>query len=112
MFGVGSTRVRVFVCVEPTDMRCSFQGLSGKVRTLVKGDPLSGDLYCFVNRRGNYMKVLYWSHGGYCIWSKRLIKGSFTLPTGRELSLEELQQVVDGIDLRKVKKQRRFSLAA
>lgn len=104
-----SSRIRVYVCRRATDMRCSFNGLSGLVRGVLREDPLSGHLFCFFNRRRNYIKVLYWDTSGYCIWSKRLVGGTFAVPNLKQLSLNELQSVLDGIDVETTKRKKRFS---
>lgn len=70
-------RVRAFVYGEPVDMRKSFTGLYALTRHALQRDPLSGDLYVFINRRGNYLKCLYWDRSGFCLWAKRLERGRF-----------------------------------
>jgi transposase len=90
-------------------MRKSFNGLSGMVRTALRSDPLNGHLFCFFNRRRTYVKILYWDTTGYALWSKRLVKGTFSVVSEEELTLSELDQVLDGIDLRKIKKNKRYS---
>jgi transposase len=69
--------VRVFIYGQPVDMRKSFTGLYALTRQALKRDPLSGDLYVFVNRRGDYLKCLYFDRTGFCIWAKRLERGRF-----------------------------------
>lgn len=95
--------MKVFVCTQPTDMRKSFDGLSGMVESVVSQNPLSGHLFCFRNRRGDKLKILYWSGDGLCIWAKRLEKGTFELPVsaqaGVEISPAELNMLIDGVAL-------------
>ena len=64
--------VRVWLCTQPTDMRKSYDGLSALVKNQLKENPLSGQLFVFINRKGNQVKILYFDRSGYCIWSKRL----------------------------------------
>ena len=71
--------VRVFLAVEPVDMRGSFDALGGRVRGLGL-DPQDGHLYVFVNRRRQLMKVLFFDRSGWCILAKRLEVGTFALP--------------------------------
>jgi len=63
-----------------TDMRKSFDGLGGLIHREMGRDPLSGDVYVFVNRRRDRIKFLVWESDGYWIWYKRLEKGTFRLP--------------------------------
>ena len=71
--------VRVFVAVEPLDMRGSFDALAGAVRRLGL-DPVDGHLYLFLNKRRRLAKALWFDGSGWCILSKRLERGSFQLP--------------------------------
>ena len=52
--------VRVFLCLEPVDMRRSFDGLAAAAQQVVRQDPLSGHLFVFRGRRGDRVKILYW----------------------------------------------------
>ena len=72
-----SAAVRVFLCTRPTDMRKSFDGLSGLVQEFLGQDPLSGHLFLFLNRRRDRVKILFWERDGLVIWYKRLEVGSF-----------------------------------
>ena len=72
--------VRVFVAVEPIDMRGSFDALAGAVRRLGL-DPVDGHLYLFLNRRRRLAKALWFDGSGWCLLSKRLETGSFQLPS-------------------------------
>ena len=82
-------RIRVFVYGEPVDMRKSFTGLYALTRHVLGQNPLSGDLYVFINRRGNYLKCLYWDRSGFCLWAKRLERGCF-VGKQREVGVLEL----------------------
>lgn len=108
--------VRLYVCTERVDMRKSFDGLAIAARELVGGDPLSGHLFFFFNRRGDICKAVWWSAGGYCLFGKRLAKGRFRVPAppGRgkshvELEAGELALLLAGIDLRDTRKRTRWS---
>jgi len=74
-FPEGAVRVQVYG--KPTDMRKSFDGLYALARQALGCDPLSGELFVFMNRRGSQMKVLYWDRTGFCVWAKRLERGGF-----------------------------------
>jgi transposase len=71
--------VRVFVAVEPLDMRGSFDALAGAVRRLGL-DPVDGHLYLFLNKRRRIAKALWFDGSGWCVLAKRLETGSFQLP--------------------------------
>ena len=84
------------------DMRKSFDGLIGLVQGLLHEDPLSGSLFVFFNRRGNYLKLVYWDRTGFCLFAKRLERGRFTLAGDamkQELSPRAFELILDGIVL-------------
>lgn len=111
-FPEGTTRV--FLHERPVDMRRSFTGLVAVVKQVLDEDPLSGSLFVFVNRRGNYAKALYWDRTGFCLWAKRLERGVFVSRhsgvTKRALSFTDLKLWLEGIDVRDVRRRQRFSL--
>lgn len=73
-----SSASRIWLCLEPTDMRCSFDGLSARVKQHLGEDPLGGSQwFAFLNRRATQIKVLGFERGGYRIRSKRLERGPF-----------------------------------
>ncbi len=95
-------RRRIFGYTRPTDMRKSFQGLLALVQEVFPEDPYSGSLFVFVNRRGNYAKVLAWDRTGFVLYAKRLERGRFVFPSSserQELSEQALRFFLDGIPL-------------
>lgn len=72
--------MRVFVAVQPVDGRKGIDGLAALVRSVLRNDPLDGSLYVFFSRRRDRARVLYFSHNGYWLLSKRLERGCFHLP--------------------------------
>jgi len=108
--------VRIFLHERPVDMRKSITGLTALVKHGLGEDPLSGSLFVFVNRRGNYLKLIYWDRTGFCLWAKRLERGVFmrrhsgTLK--RAMTYTDLKLLLEGIDASAVRRRRRFSLAA
>ncbi len=105
--------VKIYLAVEPTNLRMSFRGLSGLVRQRLQDDPLSGHLFCFLNRRRTMMKILFHDRSGYSIFYKRLSRGTFQLPAVPEgatqvrLDAGELALILEGIDLRSAKRRLR-----
>ena len=74
----------------------------GLVKSVLAEDPLSGSLYVFVNRRGNYVKLMGWDRTGWCLFAKRLEHGRFRFPQAeakQELSVQVFQLLLDGIAL-------------
>lgn len=111
-------RVRVFLCTSPTDMRKGFDTLAVLVREGLGYDPLSGHLFLFVGRRRDRLKLLYWDRDGYALWYKRLEQGTFRMPVAKpepasiELKASELAMLLEGIDLRSIKRRKRFQRPA
>lgn len=96
--------VRIFVAVDPVDLRGSFDALAGHVRRQ-HGDPLDGHLYVFLNARRTLMKVLWFDRNGWAIYSKRLERGTFELPGveagARRVIVDaaQLAMIIEGIPL-------------
>lgn len=104
---------RYYLYLGWTDMRKGFNGLSGLVRAELGQDPLSGDVFIFVNRKRDRMKLLLWDRNGYVIWYKRLERGVFELPSGElksyPISWNKLVMILEGIALKSVQQRERFS---
>ena len=101
MWSTGGVR-RIFAYGEPVDLRKSIDGLVGLVKGALEEDPLSGSLFVFLNRRGTYLKLVYWDRTGFCLFAKRLEQGRFRLPAARrkqELSGQVFHLLLDGIAL-------------
>ncbi len=71
---------RVWLAAGITDMRCGFNGLAAKAHTTLSEDPYSGHVFVFRGRRGDLIKVLWWSGDGLCLLAKRLERGRFVWP--------------------------------
>ena len=101
MFASSEVR-RIFAHHNPVDMRKSFDGLVALVKNDLCEDPLSGSLYVFLNRRRNYLKLVYWDRTGFCLFAKRLEQGRFTIPgtsQPEELNERTVRLILDGITL-------------
>lgn len=105
-------QIRVHLYGEPTDMRCSFDGLQALTRHAMGLDPLDGRLYVFINRRATQLRVLYFDRSGFCVWAKRLEAGRFlsdwTRVRTREMDWTGLKLLLEGLEGKRVRK--RFSL--
>ncbi len=101
-----ATRIYLYRC--PCDMRKSFDGLCGLIRSELGSDPLSGSLFVFLNRRRNMIKCLYWDRDGFAIWFKGLEKGCFNLPyissTDGRIDRLQLTLLLEGVVPKKVNK--------
>lgn len=81
----------------PTDMRKSYHTLSGIVSNVLGCDPCNGDVYIFMNRARNRIKLLHWEPGGMVIYSKLLEAGTFGYPSG--MGKDEMNSVIEWRDL-------------
>jgi transposase len=104
-------QVRVHVYGRPTDMRKSFDGLYTLTRQELGQDPLSGNLFAFINRRATQIKVLYFDRTGLCVWAKRLEAGRFLSDwrkvQTREMDWTGLKLLLEGIEVKAQKKRYR-----
>lgn len=103
MFSLGR-EMRYWLYSEPTDMRKSFHTLCGLVRNKIGGDPMNGDVYIFVNKRRNRVKLLHYETGGMVIYAKMLYRGTFGMPipgskdvVTSSIKWEDLLKMVEGI---------------
>jgi hypothetical protein len=108
---------KIWLCVEPTDMRKSFDTLAARVREHLRGDPLSGAWYVFRGMRGDRLKILYWDGDGFALWQKRLAKGTFEFPkvigpgASVEISATDLALILGGVALN-AKRRMRYTRTA
>jgi transposase len=98
--------VEVFVCLEPVNLRCSFDRLATLAQERVGRDARSGALVLFFGRRQDALKVLYFDGSGLCIFYKRLDRGRFRVPTSPDsrtvaiaMSEQELDALLDGVEI-------------
>lgn len=95
--------VRIYVSVQPVDLRKSFDGLAALTREILKQDPVSGHLFVFRNREGHRAKVLFWDRTGFILLYKRLEGARFRFPQVKADCLEvdavQLRMLLDGIEL-------------
>jgi len=89
-------------------MRKSFDGLCGLIKSGLKKDPLSGDVFVFVNRRRTLMKLILWDRNGFLLCYKRLEEGTFELPPDGEPTWAQMTMMLEGVSLESVKYRRRY----
>ena len=115
MLSLSSTQ-RYFLYARPTDMRKGFSGLSGLVRRHIGHPLMGGDVFIFVNRRRDRIKLLMWDATGFALYYKQLEQGTFELPdSGRGQSVElgwaELGMLLEGIEIKSAKRRKRYAKA-
>jgi len=95
---------RIWLAAGVTDMRCGFNGLAAKVETALSADPFNGHVFVFRGRRGDIIKLLWWTGDGLCLLAKRLERGRFIWPQATSgtvtLTQAQLSMLLEGIDWR------------
>ena len=113
-----SCNERYFFYNQITDMRKGCYGLCGIVQNELKKNILSGDVFVFINKRHNQIKLLQWDKDGFALYEKRLEKGSFEYPahtqSGTDILLTnlQLQHILQGVILQSVRHKKRFIIKA
>lgn len=113
MFTLSSTN-RFYLYSNPTDMRKSFNGLSGIVQNELKGNPLTGDVFLFINKSRDKIKLLHWGAGGFTLYYKRLEEGRFELPDydlsacSIRLDYAQMVMLVDGLSIKNIHRRKRY----
>ena len=107
---------RILVAVEAVDGRKGIDSLAGVVRSVLKGDPLSGDLFVFKNRPGDKLKILAWMGDGFSLYLRRLERGTFAFPAAGDASVPvtptQLAMILGGLDPAKARERRRYKISA
>lgn len=114
MFTLGSSLHFQLYC-KPTDMRKSFDGLSGLIQNNLNQSPVNGDVYVFINKSRNKIKLLHWSGNSFVLYYKRLESGTFEHPTydietgSYQLSYSQIVMLIDGISIKNITKNKHFT---
>ncbi|MDB4442951.1 IS66 family insertion sequence element accessory protein TnpB [Saprospiraceae bacterium] len=121
MLSFSSTQ-RYFIYPNHCDMRKGFNGLGGLVNDFFDHPLMSGDVFIFLNRRRTHIKLLMWDATGFAIYYKRLEAGTFemprhnttltsplTKPKAIELRWSELVLLLEGIEIKSIKKRKRYT---
>lgn len=109
--------MRIYVHTRPTDMRKSFDGLCGLVRSVFHADPLDGSLFLFINRRRDRIKILWWDRDGLVLFYKRLEAGTFEMlqadddAATLEIDATQLAMLLGGVTLDSARRRRRYARA-
>ena len=110
------TKARIFLRPGTTDLRKAVNGLSMIVQETIKQDPFSGSVFLFCNRERKLLKAVYWDKTGFWLCQKRLEKNRFPWPydesEARELTADELQMLLSGIDFFKAHKELNYKKVA
>lgn len=99
-----------------TDMRKGFDSLAGIVLNQLGKSPASGEVFIFINRRRNQVKLLFWEGDGFSIYYKRLEKGTYEIPaqgpgtSSLYISSSQLRWMLEGVSLRSIKLRPRYRL--
>jgi len=102
-------------------MRKGFAGLSGLVRQYINHELLSGDVFIFINRRRDRIKLLMWDVTGFALYYKQLERGTFeaafklpetTKDGSVELSWSDLVMLLEGIEIKSIKRRKRYQKTA
>jgi len=115
MFSLNSS-LQYYLYNGTADMRNSFDGLSGIVKSRLGKDPLSGDVFIFINKRRNLVKLLRWEQGGFILYYKRLEIGTIEIPEmgkdtiSYEMSWSILVMMMEGISIKKIHQRKRFMM--
>lgn len=110
----GGSALRAYICAEPVDMRKSIDGLSQLVEPVFHADVFCGQVFVFVGKRRNKVKLLWWDRHGFFLLYKRLERGRFPPPEDlaqRGLPLTELVAYLDGIDLTRTRRLARVNVS-
>ena len=106
----------IFLYTEPTDLRKSFDGLSGIVRSALEADPTDGSLFLFINRRRDRLKILHWDGAGFWLYYRLLEAGTFEVIASEgkcaQIDSTQLAMLLGGVSLIRVKRRKRYQRAS
>ena len=116
MFALSTTHC-FHLYAHPTDMRKSFDGLSGLIKNTLGLNPITGDVFIFINKRRDKIKLLHWQGVSFTLYYKRLEKGTFELPQYDDsvksiaLSYTQMVMIVDGLTIKNIHKRKQYQPA-
>ena len=106
-----SSSCRYFLYRSPADMRFGINSLAGLVRNQLGSDPMSGDVFVFLGKRGNQVRLLQWDTDGFALYIKKLERGTYQWPQGADSSItsQQLSLLLQGVMLESVRMRKRYS---
>lgn len=106
-----SRHCRYFLYRSPADMRLGIYSLAGLVHNELRMDPLQGDVFVFLGKRLNQLRLLQWDRDGFCLYIKKLEQGTFQWPEGPHtlISSHQLTLLLEGVVLESVRLRKRYS---
>ena len=108
---------RIFIARAATDMRKSFNTLAALVEHQLGHDPFAGDVFVFIGKRRNRLKVLVWDASGFWLCARRLEEGTFAVPVPLleagaksvvQVSPAEMALVLEGISVHRATYHRHY----
>ena len=107
-----SANLRYFLCCSTIDMRNGLDGLAGIVRNHLRKDPISGDVFVFLNKTRTHIKLLYWDGDGFALFYKRLERGRYAHTvhndSSKQIKREELLMLLEGLSFDAMSKKKRY----
>lgn len=104
---IGNIRSKIFIYNGVCDMRKSIDKLSQLVAEEFDSNITDGDIYLFVNKKRDKIKILYWEKNGFWLCYKRLEKELFKMPKiigkAMEITIEQMQWLLSGLNIEKIK---------
>jgi transposase len=102
------------LCCSAIDIRNGFDGLAGIVRNHLKKDPVSGDVFIFLDKNRTHIKLLYWDGDGFALFCKRLERGRYALSAcepSKQIRREELLMLLEGLSFQKMSRKKRYEFS-
>ena len=106
-----SSSTRYFLYGEPTDMRFGINSLAGLVRNRLGFDTMNGDVFLFLGKRSNQIRLIQWDRDGFAMYVKRLERGTFERPRipGTAVTSTQLTLLLQGVRLESVSYRKRYA---
>jgi transposase len=102
---------RYFLYGASVDMRFGMHALAGLVRNKLGFDPLNGDVFVFLGKRSDQIRLLQWDGDGFALYIKKLERGTFERPLleGNSITSVQLSLLLQGVKLASVRYTKRYT---